>query len=145
MRIINRLVVHCAATPAGKAFTAEDIRQWHKARGFKDIGYHFVILLDGTLEAGRPLDLAGAHAEGYNAASVGVCYVGGMLNGKAHDTRTPAQRTTLRTLVQTFKTLYPKIKVCGHRDLSVDLNGDGVISKNEWMKDCPSFDVATEL
>lgn len=145
MRLINRMVIHCAATPAGAVFTSADIRQWHLARGFNNIGYHYVILLDGTLETGRPLEKAGAHAQGFNTASIGVCYVGGMLNGKAHDTRTEAQKTTLRTLVDLFKSVYPNMIVCGHRDLSVDLNGDGVITPNEWMKDCPSFDVKTEL
>lgn len=139
------MVIHCAATEAGAVFTAADIKQWHLQRGFKDIGYHYVIRLDGTLETGRPLEQEGAHAAGYNTRSIGVCYVGGMLKGKAHDTRTPAQRITLRTLAGLFKAIYPTLKVVGHRDLSVDLNGDGAITPNEWIKDCPSFDVKTEL
>lgn len=145
MRQIKRLVIHCSATEQGANFKAADVREWHLQRGFKDIGYHLVILLDGTTEAGRPLEVAGAHAQGYNADSIAICYIGGMLKGKAHDTRTPAQRTTLRTWVAVFKSIYPQLDVCGHRDLSVDLNGDGVITPSEWMKACPSFDVKTEL
>ncbi len=145
MRALRWFVVHCSATEAGRNFTVNDVRAWHKQRGFRDVGYHFVIYLDGTLAAGRPLEQIGAHAEGYNADSVGVCYIGGMLKGKAADTRTAAQRETLRTLAKTFKALYPHIKTVGHRDLSVDLNGDGVITPSEWMKECPSFDVKTQL
>lgn len=146
MRKIDLAVIHCTATKEGVSYNVARIREMHIARGFKDIGYHFLIHLDGTVETGRPFEEAGAHAKGYNAHSVGISYVGGLdAYGKAKDTRTPEQVTALRSVVSTLKGIYPDIKVVGHRDLSVDLNGDGVVSKNEWMKECPSFSVSSNL
>ena len=78
MRKIDLIVVHCTATPAGRNVSVADIRAWHIARGFADIGYHYIIALDGTVEPGRDISIAGAHARGYTAQSVGVCYVGGL-------------------------------------------------------------------
>jgi len=145
MRTIERVVIHCTATEAGKDYTVADVRKWHKARGFRDIGYHFLIHLDGTIERGRPWDQPGAHAKGYNNTSIGIAYVGGLVDGKPYDTRTEEQKHALRACKRMMRAMFPTIDVCGHRDLSVDLNGDGVISKNEWLKACPSFDVKTEL
>jgi len=146
MRIINLIVIHCSATKEGKDYDVATVRKWHKQRGFRDIGYHLLIHLDGAVERGRSMSKAGAHAKGYNSYSIGVCYVGGLdLNGKPKDTRTPEQRNTLRAIVETIKALYPYADVVGHRDLSVDLNGDGMISEDEWLKACPCFNVKTEL
>jgi N-acetylmuramoyl-L-alanine amidase len=78
VRRIDRIVVHCSATPNGKHFDVDTIRSWHAERGFKDIGYHFVIYTDGSVVPGRPLEKIGAHALGYNESSVGVCLVGGV-------------------------------------------------------------------
>ena len=146
MRDINLIVIHCTATKGGIDYNVKHIRGMHLARGFNDIGYHFLIHLDGEIERGRPWDKMGAHAKGYNSDSIGIAYVGGVdKEGKAKDTRTTAQIHALRASVGIIKAQYPMVRVVGHRDLSVDLNGDGVISKNEWMKQCPSFDVKTEL
>ena len=142
MRDINLIVIHCSATREGKDYSVGDIRKWHKKRGFRDIGYHYIICLDGTIKKGRPIDQPGAHAKGYNTNSVGVCYIGGLdSEGKPKDTRTTAQMHALRNAVSMLKALFNNPGVVGHRDLSVDLNGDGVISKNEWMKSCPCFDI----
>jgi len=147
MRDINLIVIHCSATKAGQDFDVDDIREWHmNGRNFKDIGYHFVIRLDGRIERGRPWDVPGAHAKGYNNNSIGICYVGGLNSkGEPADTRTTAQMHALRTAVSMLQAQYPMIGLTGHRDLSTDLNGDGVITANEWMKACPCFDVKTEL
>lgn len=146
MRAINRIVIHCTATKEGVDCDVKYIRGLHLARGFRDIGYHFLIHIDGKIERGRPWDIAGAHAKGYNSDSIGIAYVGGIdENGTPKDTRTVAQIHALRASVEIIKAQYPMVKVVGHRDLSVDLNGDGVISRNEWMKMCPSFQVSTEL
>ena len=145
MRNISLVVIHCTASPEGVKLNVADVRKGHLKRGFKDIGYHFLIHLDGTVERGRPWDQPGAHARGYNVESIGIAYVGGILDGKPKDTRTVAQFHSLRACVAIIKAQYPLVNVVGHRDLSVDLNGDGVISKNEWMKACPCFDVKTEL
>ena len=93
MRPIDSIIIHCSATPEGKHFTAADIRRWHKAQGWSDIGYHYVILLDGTVQEGRPISQPGAHCKGMNARSIGICYIGGLAaDGKTpKDTRTTAQ------------------------------------------------------
>lgn len=146
MREINLAVWHCSATKAGEPFTTEDIDRWHRKRGFRKIGYHMVVLLDGNVEYGRDIWEAGAHAAGYNHNSIGICYIGGLdSDGNPKDTRTPAQRAVMRELKKYLSYFYPGIKHVGHRDLSVDLNGDGVITPDEWMKACPCFDVKTEL
>lgn len=148
MRALYLNVYHCSASRPGSKTTVDTIRSGHKARGFNDIGYHFIVDLDGTVHKGRDITRAGAHAEGYNSNSIGICYIGGLddKTGKPADTRTLEQMISLKALDQILKIIYPTItKSVGHRDLSVDLNGDGVISKNEWMKSCPCFDVKTEL
>ena len=143
MRDINLAVIHCTATTEGKDYNVDTIRKWHKSRGFSDIGYHFLIHIDGTIERGRPWDLPGAHAKGYNSDSIGIAYVGGVdFHGNARDTRTLAQVHALRGIIGALRAMFPMIKVVGHRDLSVDLNGDGVITKGEWMKECPSFNMS---
>jgi len=131
-RMIDEIIVHCSATPAGRDVGVDEIRCWHvKERGFADVGYHFVIRLDGTVEVGRKLSLAGAHCVGHNRRSVGVCYVGGLNKDfKAADTRTIAQRDALTTLVGWLKRAFPKAAVYGHRDFA--------------RKECPCFDARRE-
>jgi len=145
MRGINLLVYHCSATEAGKDYSVEEITVWHKARGFRTIGYHFLIHLDGTIDIGRNIHEIGAHAKGKNRNSIGICYIGGVKDGRPHDTRTTAQIHALRAIDRVLKSMFPEADSVGHRDLSVDLNGDGVIQRSEWMKACPSFDVKTQL
>ena len=146
MRKINEIIVHCSATPEGKDFTVDDITKWHKARGFRTIGYHYVVYRDGSVHAGRPENQVGAHVKGHNANSIGVCYIGGMTaDGKmAKDTRTPAQKKALVDLLHKLKKKYPSARILGHRDCSPDKNHDGKIEKWEWLKECPSFDAKTE-
>lgn len=131
MRPITAIVIHCSATPAGREHTAADIDRWHRGFGWSGIGYHYVIRLDGTVEAGRPLWVVGAHVSGHNATTIGICYVGG-LNAETwqpEDTRTPAQRCAMAALVKALKGVWPEAEVLGHRDFP------GV------RKDCPCFDV----
>ena len=73
MRTINEIIVHCTATPEGKDYTVDDITRWHKERGSKTIGYHYVVYRDGSVHEGRPLAEVGAHCKGHNAHSIGVC------------------------------------------------------------------------
>lgn len=151
-RRIDYIVVHCTATPEGQARTAEQLRREHKAQGWSDIGYHYVVTLDGSLQLGRDVDIAGAHVEGHNSNSIGVVYVGGLENDprkpyrqlKAKDTRTEAQKATLLNLLMHLRDLYPNAKICGHRDFSPDKNHNGTIEPSEWIKDCPSFDAKEE-
>ena len=154
MKTIDAIVIHCSATRAGQDVRAADIDKWHKERGFARIGYNYVIDLDGTVEVGRPLTMDGAHCNtaglsglSYNKHSIGICYVGGLdAFGNAADTRTPEQKQALAKLVYKLMDEHPRIvEVIGHRDASPDKNGDGVISRNEWIKQCPCFDVKSEF
>ena len=132
MRIINEIIIHCSATPEGKDYTVEQIRQWHKQRGFSDIGYHYVIYRDGSIHSGRPIERIGAHCLKHNAHSIGVCYIGGVAkDGKTpKDTRTDAQKESLIKLIKELKTKYPKATVHGHREYA--------------NKACPCFDAKNE-
>ena len=142
MRNIDSIIVHCSATKAGQDFTATDIDRWHRERGFNGIGYHYVIRLDGKLEKGRDVALAGAHCKGWNEQSIGICYIGGLdENGRPADTRTNAQKRVLYQIIIDLQREYNILQVLGHRDTSPDLNGDGVIEPYEYVKGCPCFDV----
>lgn len=143
MRKINRIIIHCTATKEGADYDVSDIRRWHLANGWTDCGYHYVIKLDGDIQEGRPVEKAGAHTKGYNSDSIGVCYVGGCDKaGKPKDTRTKEQKNALYCLVKTLMQKYKVTNVKGHRDYSPDKNHDGKITQSEWIKACPSFDVA---
>lgn len=154
MNKIDAIVIHCSATRAGQDVRAADIDKWHKERGFAMIGYNYVIDLDGKVEVGRPLSRDGAHCNtagvsglSYNKHSIGICYVGGLdKDGNPADTRTPEQKLSMLNLVNNLMEAYPDIvEVIGHRDASPDKNGDGVIERNEWIKQCPCFDVRAEF
>jgi N-acetylmuramoyl-L-alanine amidase len=168
-RLIKHIIIHCAATPNGKDFKAADIDAMHKARGFnrstqairafnqnlKHIGYHAIIEIDGNIALGRALEEVGAHVQGSNAHSIGICMIGTdefadaqyaslkqflitlacKISGKSY--------TTIGQALAAFKAM--DIQVKGHRDYSPDKNGDGQITRNEWLKICPGFDVAAWL
>ena len=131
-RNIDLIVVHCTATVEGKDYTVDDVRKWHKARGFTDIGYHYLIYRDGSIHAGRNVNLAGAHTAGYNGNSIGVCYVGGLASDAKtpKDTRTEAQKAALLRLLTDLRKLYPHASIHGHREFAA--------------KACPCFDARTE-
>ena len=130
-RSINLIVVHCTATEEGKDYSVAEIRRWHLKRGFSDIGYHYLIGIDGKVHEGRNVNISGAHTAGYNAHSIGVCYVGGLdKNHKPKDTRTPAQKASLLRLLTDLKKIYPKATIHGHREYA--------------NKACPCFDALNE-
>ena len=137
------IVVHCSATPPSSDIGADEIDSWHKNRGWSGIGYHAVIRRSGEVEFGRPFDEVGAHVKGWNTRSVGVCLVGGVTEstGEAEDNFTQAQYESLMAMVAMLERAYPEAELVGHRDLSPDLDGDGIVEKHEWLKECPSFDV----
>lgn len=142
MRPIKTLVVHCSATPAGRDIGRREIDRWHRDKGWAGIGYHYVIRLNGTVEKGRQDSVAGAHVVNHNAYSIGICVVGGVgPNGRAQDTVTEQQHVALEQLLVRLRAEYPGTRICGHRDLSPDRNKDGRVTPDEWLKDCPSFDV----
>ena len=129
-RYICMIVIHCSATRCNCPTPIEVIDAWHRARGFARIGYHYYITRDGVVHAGRPLHIVGAHATGYNAFSIGICYEGGLdIRGRPCDTRTLEQKDTIQKLLMRLKEDYPEVKVVGHRDLP------GV------TKDCPCYEV----
>ena len=126
------IVVHTTATPEGRDLDVKAIDRMHRDRGFTGIGYHFIIKLDGTVQLGRPQEMVGAHVEGHNSNSVALSYIGGVTaEGKAKDTRTPAQVVAMTDLIRDLMKEYPNATVLGHRDFP------------KVRKDCPCFDVRT--
>lgn len=131
MRKIQEIIVHCTATKAGRDVSVVEIDVWHKGFGWKGIGYHYVVMLDGTVVSGRGENEVGTHCKGKNATSIGVVYVGGLDgNGAPCDTRTPAQKTALRNLLIELLRKHPSARVYGHCDFAA--------------KACPCFDARTE-
>jgi N-acetylmuramoyl-L-alanine amidase len=128
------IVIHCSATNVNMDIGENDIRIWHKAKGWEDIGYNVVIKRDGTVEIGRPLDYRGGHVQGYNDVALGVCLVGGvdLSNKKAENNFTTAQWASLVVTLKFLRKIWPKAQIVGHRDL---------ILPGAPAKECPSFDV----
>ena len=140
------IVVHCSATKASADIGVREITQWHIQRGFDTVGYHYVIRRNGELETGRPESAIGAHVRGHNSNSIGICLAGGVdANNKPENNFTPEQFVSLEALLRRLKERYPQARILGHRDLSPDKNSDGKITPNEFIKACPSFDVAQWL
>ena len=130
MRWINKIIVHCSDSPYMRDDSAKDIDAWHRQRGFRKIGYHYVVRLDGRIEKGREEWEMGAHCKKQNYCSIGVCYIGGRdTNGKHADTRTEAQKESLYALLSSLVEKY-HCPVFGHRDFS--------------NKACPCFDAKAE-
>ena len=137
MREINKIIVHCSATQEGKNISAATIDKWHKKRGWRGIGYHYVIALDGSMEYGRPVEQVGAHVKGMNKDSIGIVYIGGVEAERgpdgdwvAKDTRTPEQKETLLMLLKVLKKLHPDATIHGHNEFAA--------------KSCPCFDANKE-
>jgi N-acetylmuramoyl-L-alanine amidase len=146
-RDIDLIVIHCSASKETVNYTFEQCIKDHRARGFATCGYHRFISRDGTIHKGREFDITGAHVKGHNLNSIGICYEGGLdKNGKPADTRTEAQMEALnQCIIEAINYSGKKVKrICGHRDLSLDLNGNGVVEPDEWTKECPCFDASSE-
>lgn len=138
MRKINKIILHCTATREGRDYSVDTIRSWHvDGRGWSDIGYHYLVQLDGTINEGRPIERSGAHTKGQNRYSIGIAYVGGVeaqrdSRGKwpAKDTRTPEQIQALDSFIRELMNQYPEATLHGHNEYA--------------RKACPSFDVQKE-
>jgi N-acetylmuramoyl-L-alanine amidase len=132
MRAIHKIIIHCTATREGDDISVDTIRRWHLARGWSDIGYHYVIDIKGSINAGRPIELMGSHTRGFNKGSIGIAYVGGVeADGKTpKDTRTKAQKDSIIRLVKKLKGCYPDVTIHGHNEFS--------------NKACPSYNVQNE-
>lgn len=133
-------MIHCSATRADRDFTEDDLEVCHRRRGFNGTGYHFYIRKNGDIKTTREIERIGAHAKGHNQNSIGICYEGGLdCHGHPADTRTEWQVHSMHVLILTLLRDYPGCRVCGHRDLSPDLNGNGEIEPEEWIKACAVF------
>lgn len=119
MRRITLIIVHCSANKAGSALRMTDIDRWHRSRGWKGCGYHYVVPTDGTVEVGRPEEMVGAHCLNHNKYSIGVCYIGGLAADGVTpaDTRTDAQKAALTRLIADLRKRYPHALVLGHNEL----------------------------
>ena len=128
MRDISKIILHCSATPGGRDVTVDDIRRWHLANGWDDIGYHFCIYADGSTHRGRDLDKSGAHTYGHNRNSIGICYIGGVdKDMNPTDTMTEMQDIAVIELVKSLRLMFGELSLHGHNEFS--------------SKSCPSFDV----
>jgi len=126
-RLVDSIIIHCADSKPSMDVGVVEIRKWHIARGWSDIGYHYVIRKDGTVEVGRPLEIVGAHCKGHNKHSVGICWVGGY---DGLDDRTEAQKIALEVLILEMQDIFKDITVHGHNEYS--------------NKTCPNFNVNEE-
>ena len=126
MRLITLIVIHCSAVKPDQQSSVAQIDTWHHDRGYKfGVGYHYVIRRDGSIEAGRPEWMVGAHCVNHNKYSIGVCYEGGLdARGQPADTRTAAQKASLRQLLTDLHRRYTRASIVGHHDLNP-------------QKDCP--------
>lgn len=129
------IAVHCSATKPSQNVDEDEIASWHKAKGWTDIGYNIVIPRNGTIQIGRPMDYQGAHVEGFNGRSLGICLVGGIAetDGKPEDNFTDSQRTALLVALHFCRLYAPGARIQGHRDFP------------NVAKACPSFDVRAWL
>ncbi len=132
-RKINKIILHCSATREGQDISVDTIRKWHvDGRGWSDIGYHYIVSIDGQIEEGRPIDRSGAHTKGLNSNSIGCCYIGGVeTDGRTpKDTRNAEQLIAIANLLDALMEMYPDATLHGHNEFS--------------NKACPSFDVQKE-
>ena len=133
-RNISTIVLHCAATPVGKHYDAYDIDYWHRQGKWSGCGYHYIILLDGTIQIGRDIEYSGAHVKGHNKHSIGICYIGGVNenNEAVFDQETPQQKESIVRLVNRLSVMY---------NINPDLNLFGHSEFPNVHKECPCLDM----
>ena len=156
MRQIDYIILHCTAGPSTQTIPVIKA-YWKNELGWKNPGYHYLIPTNGVYEKILPIEDISNGVAGHNAKSIHISYIGGVemvqtpnssgkiinVVGKAKDTRTPEQIAAQILIIGKLRKLFPKAKIRGHRDFSVDKNKDGILQPNEWMKACPSFDAVT--
>jgi N-acetyl-anhydromuramyl-L-alanine amidase AmpD len=142
MRKIDIICIHCTATLPSA--TAQSILDGWRKKGWTSNGYHWLIDRFGIATRLQDDELVSNGVKGHNSRSIHICYIGGMLKGKPTDTRTAEQKETLKMLVEQYLVKWPKAEVLGHRDLSPDLDKDGIVEPHEFVKSCPCYDVKKE-
>lgn len=143
MRNIKYIAVHCTASH--QSMTIEGLKQEFRRKGWVNPGYHYVVSPDGKISQLLDEEKVSNGVRGYNSETINVAYIGGIdTNGKPIDNRTDAQKASLRSLLKMLHKKYPTAVIQGHRDFSPDLNKDGKITSNEWMKACPCFNAKEE-
>lgn len=143
MREIKYIAVHCTA--GRQTQTVSDLQAEFRRKGWKNPGYGYVVLADGTIHQLLDDDKVSNGVKGYNSTAINVAYIGGIdANGKAVDNRTDEQKKALRQLLGMLKRKYPDAVIQGHRDFSPDTNGNGVVDLWERIKECPCFDAKEE-
>ena len=145
MRDIKFINVHCTAT--SQSATVESLSNyWRNVKKWRHPGYHYVILPDGQIHQFLSEEAISNGVKGVNSVSVNIAYIGGIdSKKKAIDNRTKQQLASMRAILIYLQESYPDADIKGHRDHSPDLNGDGEISSDEFIKQCPSFDVTEWL
>jgi len=145
MREISYIVIHCTATQPNQSISSIK-KYWKEVLGWSNPGYHLIIDAFGKVHKMLPFDGIANGAKGYNTRSIHMAYIGGIdKSGAAFDTRTPEQSIALAATITVLKDMFLSSKIVGHRDLSPDLNSDGKITPDEFIKQCPSFDVSEWL
>lgn len=143
MREIKRIFVHCTAS--SQSWGVKELLAEFKAKGWQAPGYHYAITADGVVHNMYPVEKISNGVKGYNANAINVAYVGGIdAHGKAVDNRTSGQKVALLGLLRELKSKFPSAKIMGHRDISPDLNHNGVVDPWERIKECPCFDAISE-
>ena len=143
MRTIERIFVHCTASP--QTWGVEDLKREFRNKGWKSPGYHIAIGSDGEIHRLAEDSNVTNGVQGYNSTAINVAYIGGIdANGKGVDNRTPEQKKSLINVLSELKQKYPDAIILGHRDISPDKNGNGIVDPWERIKECPCFNAKDE-
>lgn len=145
MRDIKYIVIHCTATP--QTWTAKDVeRYFYEDKGWNNPGYHTVFEIDGSHRELLPIHEIANGVKGHNYHSIHITYIGGVdSNMNAFDNRTQSQQDNMALYIDSLHRGFPDAEIVGHRDLSPDLDNDGEVQPDEWVKECPSFEVSEWL
>lgn len=151
-KLTNYILIHASATDSSIDVGVAEIRRWHQARKAKDVGYHYIVRRNGNVETGLLIEKVGKHCsfkaengKSYDTQSIAICLVGGLEKGRSKHNFTSFQMSALRKLINEIQIEYPDLEVLGHRDASPDQNKDGVITEDEYLRQCPSFNVKNWL
>lgn len=147
---IKYIVIHCTAGYGN----VESIKKFWKTRGWKSVGYHRVIGLQGEIHELSDFEKPTNGVKSFNDTSIHIAYIGGVYKdnvNKSLDSRTDRQKAgileAIKEVIDWLKENGNDLKevmILGHRDFSKDQNKDNVIAPWERIKECPSFDAIPE-